>query len=83
MSLFVLLFGCAVLVVGMQESFIRHTEIDKDFLMPVLPKIKKTKILQAGRYHQFFFEVYKIWPLSLGITLLTFFSFSNAIFFQF
>ena len=54
MSLFVLLFGCAVLVVGMQESFIRHTEIDKDFLMPVLPKIKKKQILQAGWYHQLF-----------------------------
>ena len=50
MSLFVLLFGCAVLVVGMQDFFIRYTEIDKDFLMPVLPDIKKIQILQAEWY---------------------------------
>ena len=62
MSLFVLLFGCAVLVVGMQDFFIRHTEIDKDFLMPVLPKKKRNKSYRLDGITNCFLEGYKIWP---------------------
>ena len=45
MSLFVLLFGCAILVVGMQDFFIRHTEIDKDFLTRIAKYQKNTNLI--------------------------------------